>query len=125
MGRSNDRQYSDIVRQELQSVLPAMRAEAARACGELELVDATPDIARLIDDPDPEVTMVAIEALGQVGGDEARHILERVATSDDEEIAEAAEVALAEYEFLHGDLKFESLWIDDLHRNGTEPEDEE
>jgi HEAT repeat protein len=124
MGRSNDRQYSDIVRKELHSVLPAMRAEAARAGGELEVDDVVPELARLIEDTDSDVAAAAIEALGQIGGDEARQLLEKAAASDDALIAEAAEEALAEFEFLHGDLKFETLWIDDLHRNGDETDED-
>jgi HEAT repeat protein len=114
MGRTSDRQYADMVRSELHNVLPTMRAEAARASGELEVAEAVPDLSKLIDDPDPAVVLAAIGALGQIGGDEARRTLEQAVKSDHEEFAEAAEEALAEDEFLHGDIKFSTLWFEEL-----------
>jgi HEAT repeat protein len=124
MGRSNDKQYSNLVRKELTSVLPAMRAEAARACGELEVAEAIAELSRLIDDTDMDVTTAALIALGQIGGDEARHLLEHAAASDDEEIAETAEEALAELDLMHGDVKFSTTWFDELGRDGVNREDE-
>ena len=119
MGRSANRQFSDLVRRELFSVLPAMRAEAARASGELEVAEAVTDLGKLIDDPEQEVAIAAVTALGQVGGEEARRLLEQAAQSDDEEIAGAAEEALAEDEFLHGDIKFTTTWLDELSHDET------
>lgn len=106
MGRSNDRRYQHVVLGELTSVTPAMRREAARAAGELELREAVPALRQLIDDPVPDVRRAAVRALGQIGGDDARQALQAAARSNDPEIADTAEEALAEYEFLHGDLKF-------------------
>jgi HEAT repeat protein len=119
MGRSSDRQYSDVVRKELHNVLPAMRLEAARAAGELEVSEAVPELGRLLDDPDPEVAMVAIGALGQIGGESARQILQRAGESDDDEIVEAAEEALAEDEFLHGDIKLSNDLFDEIGLGGA------
>lgn len=124
MGRSNEHKYSDLVRRELHSVLPSMRVEAARACGELEIAAAVPELGRLLEDPNDDVVVTAIGALGQIGGDEARKILERAAASDDEEIAEAAEDALADDEFMHGDLKFSTSWFDDLRQDGVGEKDD-
>jgi hypothetical protein len=124
MGRSADKRYSAVVRKELTSVLPAMRAEAARACGELEVAEAVPELSKLIDDSDTDVTTAALIALGQIGSDEARHLLEHAAGSDDEEIAGTAEEALAELDLLHGDIKFSTLWFDELGRDGVSQEEE-
>ena len=124
MGRSSNKQYSDVVRKELTSVLPAMRAEAARACGELEVAEAVPELSKLIDDSDTDVTTAALIALGQIGNDEARHLLEHAAESDDEEIATTAEEALAELDLLHGDIKFSTLWFDEMGRDGVSQEEE-
>jgi HEAT repeat protein len=124
MGRSADKRYSAVVRKELTSVLPAMRAEAARACGELEVAEAVPELSKLIDDSDTDVTTAALIALGQIGSDEARHLLEHAAESDDEEIAATAEEALAELDLLHGDIKFSTLWFDELGRDGVSQEEE-
>jgi HEAT repeat protein len=104
MGRSADTCWATQVRQELFTPNPEMRYEAARACGELELRDAVTDLEELTDDVDPEVQEAAIWALGQIGGDQARQILERHCSAADEAIRTAAEAALSELEFLHGDL---------------------
>jgi HEAT repeat protein len=119
MGRSSDKQYSELVRKELTSVLPAMRAEAARACGELEVSEAAPELSKLVDDSDKDVTTAALIALGQIGSDEARQLLEHAAASDDEEIAATAGEALSELDLLHGDIKFSTLWFDELGGEGV------
>lgn len=106
MGRSSNRAYTDIVRSELHSISPAIRREAARACGELEAEDAVPDLGQLIDDPSEGVREAALEALAMIGGSEAKRVLEQAAASDDEELAEQAEAALEEFEFWHGELDF-------------------
>ena len=104
MGRSADPRWARHVRQELVSPNPELRYEAARACGELELGEAVPELAELADDVDLEVQEAALWALGQIGGDEAREILERCCLAENEATRAAAEAALDELEFLHGDL---------------------
>jgi HEAT repeat protein len=104
MGRSADTCWAQQVRQELFTPNPEIRYEAARACGELQLRDAVTDIEELTDDVDPEVQEAALWALGQIGGDKARRILMRHSSAADEAIRTAAEAALDELEFLHGDL---------------------
>ena len=96
MGRSADTVWSQTVQEELQSPNPAMRYEAARACGELELKDAVPALIRLVSDPDREVQFAAMASLGQIGGKKARQVLERCCQSDDEVTRLAAEDAMAE-----------------------------
>ena len=114
MGRSGDTAYGELVLQQVNSVLPPMRVEAARACGELGVKEAVADLGKLLDDPEPDVVDAAIVALGQIGGDAAKEILQRAAESEDEEIAAAAEEALEELEFLRGDIKFATPWFDEL-----------
>ena len=104
MGRSADDRWAWHVQQELFSPNPELRYEAARACGELELQDAVPDLEELARDVDPEVQDAALWALGQIGGERAREILEHYCRSDDEAVRAAAEAALRDLEFLHGDL---------------------
>lgn len=106
MGRSADTRWLSIVMGELFSVNPEMRYEAARACGEMEARDAVPRLAELLDDPDREVQEAAIWALGQAGGDQARQLLLKHCQEGDEITRPAAEAALEEWEFLHGDLDF-------------------
>jgi HEAT repeat protein len=104
MGRSGDNRWAQQVRQVLFSPNPELRYEAARACGELQLSEAVPELEDLADDADPEVQEAALWALGQIGGDEARRILERYCRAGNEATRTAAEAALDELEFLHGDL---------------------
>ncbi len=104
MGRSADPYWSDLVIGELQSSRPEMRYEAAMACGELELVAATPLLANLVNDPDREVQGAAIWALGQIGGDEARRILYDCYEQSDQCLHEAVEEALEQLEFMRGVL---------------------
>lgn len=95
MGRSADPRWASIVLQELHNDDPEMRYEAARACGELQLVQAVPMLEKLTQDPDREVQETAIWALGQIGGREARCILEACYEWGDEFICEAVDDALA------------------------------
>ena len=96
MGRSADPDWSETVRKELHSRNAAMRYEAARACGELEVKAAVPELSKLVSDPDREVQLAAVSALGQIGGPQAQRILERRMRSSDEAMRMAAEDALAE-----------------------------
>ncbi|MBM4466714.1 MAG: HEAT repeat domain-containing protein [Chloroflexi bacterium] len=111
MGRSADPYWSDVVISELESSRPAMRYEAAMACGELNLWAAPPLLANLINDPDREVLEAAIWALGQIGGDEARRILYDCYQKGDRFLREAVEEALEHLEFTYG---FPDISLDDL-----------
>jgi HEAT repeat protein len=104
MGRNADTRWATQVRQELFSPNPELRYEAARACGELQLAEAVSELAELVEDADPEVQEAALWALGQIGGDKARQILERCCLEGDEPMQAAAEAALDELEFMYGDL---------------------
>lgn len=105
MGRSADTRWEQEVQQELFSTAPEMRYEAARACGELQLSDTVSMLEELTEDADIEVQQAAIWALGQIGGDRAREILEYYAHANDEALRSAANAAIEEFEFLHGDLE--------------------
>jgi len=102
MGRSIDPYWGETLLRELKTPDPEMRYEAARACGELELKEAVPTLARLINDADREVQGAAIWALGRIGGRGARGVLRACCESDDEVVAKAAEEALSELEFAEG-----------------------
>ncbi|MBN1815021.1 MAG: HEAT repeat domain-containing protein [Anaerolineae bacterium] len=104
MGRSADTRWAPQVKQELFSPNPELRYEAARACGELQLSSTVAELAELTEDVDAEVQEAALWALGQIGGDKAREILQRCCESECEATRAAAEAALDELEFLHGDL---------------------
>jgi HEAT repeat protein len=104
MGRSADDRWADDVRQELASLNPELRYESARACGELGLSEAVPELEGLADDSDPEVQEAALWALGQIGGKRAQQILERYCRAESEATRAAAREALAELRFFHGEM---------------------
>jgi len=95
MGRSADRFWSETVLAELHSDEAAMRFEAARASGELRLTRALPMLARIITgDRDAEVQAMAVWAMGEIGGERARQLLERLVDGEDEALSLAAQDAL-------------------------------
>jgi hypothetical protein len=104
MGRSSDSQWEDIVLKELDSHDAEMRYEAARACGELTLVDAVPKLARLLVDDDREIQEVGIWALGEIGGKQSIRILEDMRSvaeeRNDDVLVEAIEDAIANATFM-------------------------
>jgi len=104
MGRSADTRWTRQVQQELFSPNPELRYEATLACGELQILEAVPALEYLTDDADHEVRAAALWALGQIGGDQARRILEHHCHARDEATRIAAEAALNELELLQGDL---------------------
>jgi len=125
MGRNADRFWAETVLAELHSEDPAMRYEAARASGELQLSRAVPALGRLIsDDRDVEVQGMAIWALGEIGGKRAREILERLVESDNEAWSAAAEDALEAMQLADGEFDMFVFETDDeesLLRRSQEP----
>ena len=102
MGRSADIRWRRLARAELGSPSPAMRAEAAVACGELEAKAALPDLLALLDDEEQIVRLATIFALGRLGGQRARSALQEIAAGEDVYEAQAAEMALEEMMFYAG-----------------------
>lgn len=102
MGRSADIRWRRLARAELGNPSPAMRAEAAVACGELEAKAALPDLLELLDDDEQMVRLAAIFALGRLGGQRARSALEAIAAGEDVFETQAAEMALEEMLFYTG-----------------------
>jgi len=103
MGRSANPAWRPEILQELDHPSPRIRANAARAAGELELHDATQSLLELLEDVSEEVVHVAIWSLGQLGGDDARTaILEIQASATDTETAKIADEALEHLAFLEG-----------------------
>jgi HEAT repeat protein len=96
MGRNCNRVWLPTVLKELGSPHPQLRFEAARACGELEAMEAVPRLIELLRDDDSEVRLCAAVALGKIGGPEAREALEQCLESADESMREAAQEAMEE-----------------------------
>jgi HEAT repeat protein len=99
MGRSADTRWRSTVKTELDNDSPEMRAEAARACGELEAQDVVDTLIELLADPEKNVRLAAIFALGRIGGADAEDALAAVALSEDPDEVEAANDALDESSF--------------------------
>jgi len=98
MGRSCDKHYGATVLKELTSDDPQMRYEATRAAGELEVRQAVPYLSDILLEKDREIMEMAVWSLGEIGGDEARRLLEDMMEHADEKrddaLAEAVEEAL-------------------------------
>ncbi len=99
MGRSADERWAPQVIAELESVVPEIRFEAARAAGELELDDAVPALTRMGDDSDRQVREAAIWSLSQIGGEDARKILKRLLRKADPDEKEFVRDALDNLDF--------------------------
>ena len=106
MGRSQDRRFIEFVREELNALQPANRLAAVEAIGELEDEESVRDLKGLFDDSDRLVQMATLTALAQIGGKEAREILQQAVLSLDEAFAKTATDALAMYDFWHGEIDF-------------------
>ncbi|MDM8529112.1 HEAT repeat domain-containing protein [Anaerolineales bacterium HSG24] len=106
MGRNADSRWIPRVLEELDNPSPALRFEAARACGELESIDALPKLISILhNDPDIEVQEVIVATLGQIGGSVARDALETCLEWDNEAIVTAAEEALEELAVFNESLR--------------------
>lgn len=99
MGRTCDSDWGPQIMRELASEDEMLRYEAIRAAGHMELRDAVPRLGEIIRDSDDiEIIEIAIWALGEIGGEQARKILHRAISwaeaQGNSEIVEAAEEAL-------------------------------
>lgn len=114
MGRTCDSVWTDEIISELDSPSPEMQYEAARAAGTIQLAEAIPYLTRLLEETeDTEVLEIAIWALGEIGGEAVRKVLqqiiERAEAEDDAEILAAAEDALD-----MANLPGDDLWLFDF-----------
>lgn len=128
MGRSADTRWADILIRELSSSKPEFRFDAAQASGELQLAEAVHPLGELAaQDPDTEVRVMAIWALGQIGGQEARRTIESLQENEeDDAILEALEDAQEELEFSEDTLDmslYDDLWDADLDLDELDDEE--
>lgn len=115
MGKSADTRWSDIVIDEMSSASADMRLEAARAAGTIGDEEAIAELAELTGDDELDVRLAAVAALGQIGGELAVEILTEMAQDPGaDELYEAIDEALAEIDWLGGDLDLSAFqWADD------------
>jgi HEAT repeat protein len=92
MARSASPAWEASILANLHHAAPGLRAEAARAAGELELSDCVDDLIELTEDAIDDVRLAAIWSLAQIGGQEASQALTRLLESAED----ADEIALIE-----------------------------
>jgi HEAT repeat protein len=111
MGQSYDQRWSSVVTKEILHNDPAIRYEAARAAGELELSELVSQLGRLAIEDDREIKEVAIWSLGEIGGNHALRLLSALAEdaeeAEDEPLLEAIEDAIASASMVGGMLQFD------------------
>lgn len=123
MGRSADEVWADTAINELDSRDAEMRYEAARTCGALRLSETVGRLSRMVADPDPEVKLMAVWALGQIGGPEARRVLEICYEQGDEALQDAADEAMAEMDLMQGSLDLAMVDFDDDEQDWDEDDE--
>ena len=100
MGLTADPSWIPHINEELESPYDEIRAEAARAAGNIGRSDTVERLRQMVDDPEPEVQFAVIEALAQIGSDEASEILSDILADEDAaHLHEAVEEAMAEMSF--------------------------
>ena len=95
---------------------PRIRYAAAEAAGELNIEAAGPILIQMLEDEeeDDEVTMAAIWAISQIGGEDARaYILSLLENAEGEDIQEFLEGALENLDFNEELNKFDLLSLDE------------
>jgi HEAT repeat protein len=120
MGRSADSDWSRSIKKHLTHSDAAVREEAVRAAGELELKEMRGVLLGILEDEsDEDVRTAAIWSLSQIGGEGIREAFtELMETADDDEFIEFMENALDNLNFTDELAKFDLLDI-----NGEDPED--
>ncbi|MCX6003988.1 MAG: HEAT repeat domain-containing protein [Chloroflexi bacterium] len=98
MGRNCDPNWMPLLLKELDNHDAEIRYEAVSACGEMGTEEIVSYLLPLANDPDLDVCLATIEALGKIGGNKAKRYLHENSTDSSEAIRDAIEQALAEIE---------------------------
>ncbi len=110
MGRSCNTMWRDLLLDELESGDNECVYEAIAACGQIQLQDSVQHISELTLSDDREIQLMAIWALGEIGGKRAFEILTQLDEAiDDDDTAAVIDEALDSAGF---SLSFASLGID-------------
>ncbi|MBC8504954.1 MAG: HEAT repeat domain-containing protein [Anaerolineales bacterium] len=78
MGRTCDKRWNPNVISMLNHQLPAVRFEAVKAAGELEISDAVEELIDLLNDSNDDVRLAAAWSLSQIGGEGVKDALEKL-----------------------------------------------
>lgn len=105
MGRSGNRRWSKYILKELDSEVPELRMEAARAAGEAYLEEAGSQLLKLAESDDRDLRLEAIWALGKTGGANVPEFLRNCVKSRDPDVREVAMAALEELETMEMDVE--------------------
>ena len=108
MGRTGESLWLSSLLSELQCANPAVRYEAATACGEIDDEEAAPYLVALLQDDDLQVQLSAIGALGKIGGSLAKRALRRCLKMEDTVLEDASREALEGIQAMEDPLSFSS-----------------
>jgi len=106
MGKNCNTDWLPLLLNEMRSTRHELRCEAAMACGELGEESCVPDLIRLTRDPDLDVQLAAIRALGKVGGRQAKERLKQCLCHSSQVIRQAAGESLDELEAIEEPFSF-------------------
>jgi hypothetical protein len=119
MGRSANDFWKPQVISMLKHTNHLIRAEAARAAGELVIEEARDNLFDLVDDADEEVCTSALWALSQIGGKRVRKILQgRLNAAEEDSEISFLESALENLDFLDGLEELGLMDIKDINWDG-------
>jgi hypothetical protein len=107
MGRAGLIKWEETIIRALDDKEKEVRREAVKALGEGCAEDGIKHLKKIIIGGDRDLVLEAILSIGKIGGDDAVDILYTLADSEDEEVAAAAEAAIAETDAFSGDDEFE------------------
>jgi HEAT repeat protein len=100
MGRSCNENWLPLLLREMENRAPEMRHAAAFAAGEIGDEAAVEQLKRMaVLDPDREVQLAAVHALGEIGGSQAKVALKAILYEGDEALEDAVQEAIQEIEF--------------------------
>jgi HEAT repeat protein len=115
MGRSGNSRWRPHILDMLEHLIPAVRAEAATAAGELEISEAVSQLLEFLDDSEQVVRHSAIWALSQIGGEGVREtLILLMETTEDEAEAELIEAALDNLSFTEDMNLFTMMDYDEI-----------
>jgi HEAT repeat protein len=105
MGRSCNAIWLPLITGEMENPAPEMRQAAAFAAGQIGEVEMVEQLKRMaVMDPDHEVQLAAIHALGEIGGLQAKVALKAILFEGEDILEEAVQEAMAEVEFYEDPL---------------------